>query len=105
MFLKKLLTIIIILVILTSILLPVEHNYGDNIYGFFKFKDSPVVQVDEETYICSKDNCENFIDYMKNDGWNVSDQMGMLYTFEKDGEKTDYRLYFKEFYAQWVECN
>lgn len=100
---KKLITVLIVVVILAAILLPIEHYYGDNIYGFFKFKDSPVVQTDENTYICSKDNPEDFLDYMKDDGWNVSDQMGMLYTFEKDGEKIYYCLYFKEFYAQWVK--
>lgn len=102
---KKFLTFFIILVVLAAVVLPVEHYYGDNIYGFFAFSDSPVIKVKDDTYRCGKDTVEDFVEYMKNDGWDFVDQMGSGYFFEKGDERVICIVSIKEFYAEWKVSN
>ncbi len=98
---KKILTVLIILAILAAVVLPVEHYYGDNVYAHFAFSDSPVIKVKDNTYRCAKDSFEDFVEHMKNDGWNFVDQMGSGYIFEKSDERVIAVVSIKEFYAEW----
>ena len=98
---KKVLTVLIILAVLAAVVLPVEHYYGDNIYAHFAFSDSPVVKVKDDTYRCAKDSIEDFVEYMKNDGWDFVDQLGSGYIFEKGDERVLAIVSIKEFYAEW----
>lgn len=100
-FVKKILTVLIILAVLAAVVLPVEHYYGDNIYAHFAFSDSPVIKVSDDTYRCAKDSFEDFVEYMKNDGWDFVDQLGSGYIFEKGDERVICIISIKEFYAEW----
>lgn len=101
---KKIVKIVAILVLLAAIILPIEHYYCDNIYGFFAFSKSPVVKVNDKVYRCAKDEPEDFINYMIENGWNKPEsiaQLGNAYFLEKDGKTMTCLRRIKKFYAEW----
>lgn len=99
---KKLIKISAALLIVIIIGIPLFHYYCDDVYELFVFSKSDVVQVNESTYICSKDEYEDFLIYMKNDGWEEVDQMGACIILEKDGKRIDCFLEIKRFYSRWT---
>ncbi|MDD6727668.1 MAG: hypothetical protein PUE08_00395 [Eubacteriales bacterium] len=99
---KKVLSIIAVIIVLVCIAVPVEHFYGDNIYALFAFSKSDVVQVSENVYKVPKDNPEKFQEYMLSNGWEFTDQLGTTAVYEKDGTKAYCDVDFKEFYAQYT---
>jgi len=93
--------IILIVLLIAVVAFPMVHYLGDNIYGAFAFSKSDVIQVDENTYRCSKDNYKDFINYMKDNGWIFVEQLGAGYRFKKDNKKVICIHSAKKFYAKW----
>lgn len=96
---KKVILSICIIVILMVVAVPIEHFFGDNIYGIFAFAKEDVVKVSKNEYRTHKDKPELFTEYMKNQGWKFVDQGGTILFFEKDEQRAYCDIDFKEFYA------
>lgn len=102
---KKKKRIIIFISVLLAVLLillisyPFAHQYGDNLYDKFVFRDSSVVQVNENLYRVPRDHPEAFRNYLTEQGWYFKDQLGSMYIFEKDGKEMNCRLRYKFLYA------
>lgn len=81
---------------------PFFHRYGDNVYAKVMFRETQVIQVNDDTFRCPKDESHIFVQYMCKNGWTVADQLGSCYIFEKNGERREFILSFKTLYAQWT---
>ncbi len=98
---KKTLIIIVAVIAILLIGVTVEHYYGDNIYGAFAFAKSDVIQISENEYRVPKDDPEVLNEYMHNQGWRYTEQLGSTIIFENKNQKAYCSLSFKEFYAQY----
>ena len=98
---NKRITIILIVLAIIIVVLPIEHNYGDNIYGYFAFRNEDVMKISDSKYRTHKDNPEYFYKYMERQGWSLTDELGSCKIFEKDGKRANCILHFKEFYAEY----
>lgn len=101
---KKFISIALIVLVLAGAALFTFYIWGDDIYSYFAFSDSHVVQVGEDVYRCPNKDYDAFRDYLEADGWELSDQMGAMHLFEKDGEKTAYICHGGDFYTEWRGC-
>lgn len=99
---KKFIKAMVIIVLLVCVLVPVEHFWGDNIYGLFAFAKSDVVEIEKNTYKTPKDDAEVFIDYMEKDGWELYDQGGSTYFLKKGDRLASCSVDYKEFYSIWT---
>lgn len=99
---KKFIKIFSIVLVVIIIGVPLFHYYCDDVYELFAFSKNAVVQVDDNTYRCSKDEYDDFLTYMKNDDWKVVDQMGSCMILEKDGKRINCVIEIKKFYAEWT---
>lgn len=52
--------------------------------------DNPVIDMDKYGYIAKKDNKDNLIEYMLNDGYKLVSISDNEYIFEKDGKNITY---------------
>lgn len=98
----KFLNVLGVIALLLFIVYPVEHYWGDNIYGFFAFSKEDVVQVAENEYRFPKDEPETFSQYMKTQGWTYVDQLGSATIYTKDNVKATCFTSFKEFYGKVI---
>lgn len=96
---KKIILSICIIIILIVVAVPIEHFFGDNVYGAFAFAKEDVVKISENEYRTYKDKPELFTEYMENQGWKFIDRGGTILFFEKDGQQAYCDIDFKEFYA------
>ena len=96
---KKVILSICIIIILIVVAAPIEHFFGDNIYGIFAFAKEDVVKISENEYKTHKDKPELFTEYMENQGWKFIDQGGTILFFEKGEQRACCDIDFKEFYA------
>lgn len=98
---KKTIITIAIIIAMIIVALPIEHYYGDNIYGAFAFRNEDVIKVSDSKYITHKDKPECFDEYMKKQGWSFVDRMGSCIIFENDTQIANCVNEFKEFYAEY----
>lgn len=99
---NKFIKAMVIIVLAVCVLFPVEHFWGDNIYGLFAFAKSDVVEIEENTYKTPKDDAEVFIEYMEKGGWECYDQGGNTYFLKKGDRLASCSVDYKEFYSVWT---
>ena len=97
---KKIIAGIVVILFLLC-LVPVEHFYGDNIYGAIVYKEYDVKKINDHIYHAAKDRpAEAFTEYMESQGYNFCDQLGAGLIYQNDSCQKLFVLTFKEFYAE-----
>ena len=99
---KKKIIIGTVVLLFLMCLVPIEHYYGDNIYGALMYGEYDVKKISDSTYHVSKDRpVEAFNEYMESQGYEFVDQMGAGVFYGNESCKKMFDFDFKEFYAEF----
>lgn len=99
---KKKIIIGAVVLIFMFCLVPIEHYYGDNIYGALVYKEYDVKQVSDTIFHVSKDrHVEAFNEYMESQGYKFLDQMGAGVLYGNEACQKFFVIEFKKLYAEF----
>ncbi len=99
---KKKIIIGTVVLLFLMCLVPIEHYYGDNIYGALMYGEYDVKKISDSVYHVSKDrSVDAFNEYMESQGYEFLEQLGASVLYENESCKKVFDIDFKEFYAEF----